>query len=284
MKSVRFQMWSVPSALAIGVGEVAIADDGEVVATLELSPEAWLQVDAFSLFGLDPGAFEQRDRFDDDRPVRARVRLDPAFAADLPPDGARIVALLEERDASQPDDPLLDPASWTVIDLSQDVDLPDDAPAGTLRQGVVTAAGRGEPLLEAVVGYLDAEELAWERPSPATEVVVDGEPGRWDLVVRTLEDVAQVVVLVRLTTAVPSDRRDEMMRLVTGLNVELTVVWYELAEESGAVSAQTGLSFAGLDPVPALVGALVRPAVAAFERFLPAVEAIAAGELDVADL
>ncbi len=283
MSTVRFQMWSEPSALAIEVIGIEAAD-GEVVATLDLSPEAWMQVDAFSFFHLDPDAWEERDRFDDERGVRMRARLDADLAADLPDDGDALLALMVERDAEAPEDPLLDTASWTALDVTQDVELPADAPAGTLRQGIATAAARGTPLLDVVTAFLDGEGLGWERAEAASEVTVPGGDDTWSLVVRTLEDVEQIVVAVRHPSAVPAGRRAEVMELVTRLNVDLTVVWFELDLEIGTVSAQTGLSVAGIETGPGLVAALVRPAVAAFERFLPALEAVAAGEVDVADL
>jgi hypothetical protein len=276
--TVRFQLWDHPSALDAAVEDVQVEGDQVEVVVL-LPPTVWSQVDAFSLFNLDPEDWQARDRFDEDAPVRVRLRLDAGLSGELGGDPDAVLAELVRRDAEAPADPLLSPASWTALELTQDVELPEDLPEGTLRQGVRTAAGIGTPLLDAVTTFLEDEDVPYDITDEGVEV--DGGDEGWVLVVRPREQADQIVVEARWPEVVPEDRRAEMMRAVTELNVELTVVWFELDLDAGRVSAQTGLTTRGLAVGPALVGALVHPCVAAFERFLPAIQAISAGEVDI---
>jgi hypothetical protein len=84
---------------------------------------------------------------------------------------------------------------------------------------------------------------------------------------------------------VPADRRPAVMELITRINVELAVSWFELDLDHGSVSARSGLDFEGIRPTDdALVENAFYAAERTLDRFLPALTAVALEGLDVADI
>ena len=84
--------------------------------------------------------------------------------------------------------------------------------------------------------------------------------------------------------AVPAPRIAEVRELVGDLNGEVLTAAFDCERTEGAVSARAAVDTAGVAVDSVLIGNVVGAAVEAMQRFLPAIDAIANGELDIADL
>lgn len=94
----------------------------------------------------------------------------------------------------------------------------------------------------------------------------------------------QVLCFAPWPQVVDAARRPAVMELVTRINVELTVSWLELDLDRGVVSARTAaVAPQGQDP-DELIGDLAGMCLRTIDRFAPAIEAVAVGDLQPADL
>ena len=103
--------------------------------------------------------------------------------------------------------------------------------------------------------------------------------------VHARDEHRQITIHATWVEEVPADRRPAVMELITRINVELAVSWFELDLDHGSVSARSGLDFEGIRPTDdALVENAFYAAERTLDRFLPALTAVALEGLDVADI
>ncbi|MCU1498229.1 MAG: hypothetical protein JWM47_2182 [Acidimicrobiales bacterium] len=285
-------------AIAVSVRHAAI-DDDVTTLTLEATPAVWRVVTDRGFFHLDAGDIDpaQAASLDTERPVQFTVNLGRAAheaAGALDADPTALVSRLVTGGAG---DPLLSTDSWYLTEAGQDGNVsfrsrfdlmaqPDEAMQVTVEIYEDAPLGPPSPLVRVSLEAFARAGLDGERFGDVTVLAEHhGENGTSNVFVNVREDERQVSAYATWLRQVPEDRRHEVMELVTGINHELTVSWFELELDVGTVSARTGLRLEGVDPVdPALVENLIWSASRTMDRFMPALEAVSFGGLDVADL
>lgn len=102
-----------------------------------------------------------------------------------------------------------------------------------------------------------------------------GQHGSWEVFVRTRDPMSQVAVYSLLSFAVPQDRREAMMELVTRANYGLIIGNFELDLDDGEVRFKTSIDFVGDRLSGALLAQLVEHNLDAFDSYLPAINGVA---------
>lgn len=128
-----------------------------------------------------------------------------------------------------------------------------------------------------------SDEPDVERIGPSTWMFpfeLDGN--RFTVIVSVLDD--QLLAYATRLRPVPAERIDAMYELVGDLNSELRVAWFDCQREGGVISARAALDAEGVDVDETLIGNVVGAAVGAMGRFLPAIDAVADGEVEPAQL
>ncbi|MFA9444515.1 YbjN domain-containing protein [Egicoccus sp. AB-alg6-2] len=101
-----------------------------------------------------------------------------------------------------------------------------------------------------------------------------GEHGHWEVFCHSHDPQPQVTVYSLHPREVPVERRDRMMRLVTQANYGLVIGNFELDLGDGELRFKTSLDH-GTDRLSgALLAALIEHNLAAFDRYLPAIDAV----------
>jgi hypothetical protein len=189
---------------------------------------------------------------------------------------------------------LLDPDSWQVATVRQEgkrrkpglqlTTLHDSRPA----IGATLAAGDDDP--RPAAGSLAALIEAFVADEPGVEYISDAtwrfpwtsEDGEFSVFV-TAQDQTLICAATRIE-AVPAHRIAEVRELVGDLNGEILTAAFDCERTEGAVSARAALDTAGVAVDSVLIGNIVGAAIEAMQRFLPAIDSIANGELNIADL
>lgn len=105
-----------------------------------------------------------------------------------------------------------------------------------------------------------------------------GQHGSWQVYCRSREPVPQVVVYSLHPREVPADRRDATARLLTLVNYGLIIGNFELDLGDGELRFKTSLDF-GADRLSGeLLATLIEHNLAAFDRYLPVLDAAIDGE------
>lgn len=133
-----------------------------------------------------------------------------------------------------------------------------------------------------VVRAVVASQPGAEQLGPATWRVpteVDEQPFSTFATVRA----RQILVFASRSEPVPPGRRAAVNELLGDLNPELTLAWFECQRSTGVVSCRTALDTGGVEVTDRLVRNLLGAAVATMGRFLPAIDAVATGEMDASD-
>jgi len=124
-------------------------------------------------------------------------------------------------------------------------------------------------------GGLDVEEHP-EQGWVATDGF--GEHGSWLLVGQAYEDRGQAAIYSVMTEKVPEDRRTAVALLLTRINYGLILGNFELDAEDGEVRLKASIDFGGMEPSDALIRPLTATALLQFDRWLPALRSVIAGE------
>ncbi len=186
---------------------------------------------------------------------------------------------------------LLDPDSWQVATVRQEgkrrkpglhlTTLHDSRPA--IAEPVPAAASPSEGSLGSLIEAFVADEPGVEHMGDATwRFPWTGENGEFSVFVAA-QDETLICAATRIE-AVPAHRIAEVRELVGDLNGEILTAAFDCERTEGAVSARSAVDTAGVAVDSVLIGNVVGAAVEAMQRFLPAIDAIANGELDIADL
>lgn len=93
-----------------------------------------------------------------------------------------------------------------------------------------------------------------------------------------------LLVSATLIDPVPTDRIAAVQELVLDLNSHLKLSWFDCHRSNGVLSARASLDTTDVAVTTVLIGNVVGAAVATMLRFRSAIDAVAAGELDPADL
>jgi hypothetical protein len=103
---------------------------------------------------------------------------------------------------------------------------------------------------------------------------VRGENGEWDAFVLAREADQQIVVYAECPLSAPTDRRTEIMTLVTRANFGLSVGNFELDLDDGEIRYRTSLDVKEDRLSPALLRQLVWNNIATTDRYLPALRQV----------
>lgn len=237
---------------------------------------------------------------DPSKPVTLELRLTDEFEA-LLADSSRepgvllgdMVGLTQARGVHL----LLDPDSWQVATVRQEgkrrkpglhlTTLHDSRPAITVptptpSEGAADQTSDGGSLAALIEAFV-ADEPGVEYMGDATwRFPWIGENGEFSVFVAA-QDQTLICAATRIE-AVPAHRIGEVRELVGDLNGEILTAAFDCERTEGAVSARAAVDTAGVSVDSVLIGNIVGAAVEAMQRFLPAIDAIANGELDIADL
>lgn len=132
-------------------------------------------------------------------------------------------------------------------------------------------------LLQLATSVLRDVELDPERIGPELlHAGIEGEDGRYHLLVHSRERDHQLLVYVTSEIVVAPDRRASVMELITRINPSLTGTWFELDLDAGTVSARCSLLLEGIRlENETFVENVLSAAIETMERYLPALTAVA---------
>ena len=141
------------------------------------------------------------------------------------------------------------------------------------------------PLLDGLVAFL--REDGWpvscpSGPTPTVETRCAGATAEWQCTGRTFEEKGQVVFDSAVPVEVPQDMGPALGLLLAAANWTLLTGAFALDPATGQVRLRTSLVTGGSTLDPSAAKALVRDNVLIVERCLPALGAVAAGTLDLA--
>jgi hypothetical protein len=120
-------------------------------------------------------------------------------------------------------------------------------------------------------------ELEPERLGPELlHAGIEGEDGRYHLLVHTRDRDHQLLVYATSEIVVADDRRASVMELITRINPSLTGTWFEMDLDAGTVSARCSLLLEGIRlEDDTFVENVLSAAIETMERYLPAITAVA---------
>lgn len=142
------------------------------------------------------------------------------------------------------------------------------------------AAQAESSLLARVCGYLDASEWRYEPldGGGGVRLAFQGDSGSWMTAVLVLEEEQQVLIYSVPPFKVPAGKRTEAAELLTRANFDLILGNFELDWEGGEVRYKTSLDVEGSELDAALFDRLLAANLDTFDEYLPALEAVLAGE------
>jgi hypothetical protein len=126
-----------------------------------------------------------------------------------------------------------------------------------------------------VTSFLEGEGFSYERAGAL--VRVDGVGQGFTVVVRADDDDAVLTIYAVSTLAVPEERRQAVMELVTRVGFDLRVGSFDLDLDDGELRFRTAVDFEGVEPSVGLLKNAFYTAVATMRRYLPEVAAVVAG-------
>lgn len=132
-------------------------------------------------------------------------------------------------------------------------------------------------LLDHVAAFVADEDGVEELGEGTWRFPFDAGDGEFSVIV-AVRGTSLLAYAVRLEP-VPADRVGLVQELIADLNPELTLAWFECNRRDGVVSARAALDTDGVAVTSVLIGNVVGAAVGAMARFMPAVDAVAAGEV-----
>jgi hypothetical protein len=135
-------------------------------------------------------------------------------------------------------------------------------------------------IYDALSTYFKAGGLDVEEHEDQGWVATDGfgEHGSWLLVGQAYEERGQAAVYSVLPEKVPAEHRAAMAELHTRINYGLVLGNFEMDLEDGEVRFKASADFGGAEPDTPALKPLVAVALLQFDRWLPALRAVIAGE------
>lgn len=281
--------------------EGAEVDKDGVRITARAEPEAWSYVEGGYLFHLDEAETDdgKPPMLDEDKPVDLVLRLDDELAASLPRSTRKPDTLVLTLSTSAEDSPLLDTESWFLLEAKQGrngyrttfADM-DEVTRGELHDIPVLEPRAHDgpprepsPFMALALSFLDSMNLQYDwMADDVVRVPVASDDGTFNMFVHTRDEHRQVTVYATWTEEIPVDRRRSVMELITRINPDLTVSWFELDIDRGSVSARTGLDVEGTALNDVLIENLFYAAERTMERFLPAIAAVTFEGLEPSDV
>jgi hypothetical protein len=280
--------------LELDVREADVSN-GALLITAHAAPDAWEYVEGGYLFHLDDAETDdgRPPMLDDGTPVEVVLRLDDDVAATLPASARKNDTFVGTLTTAPDDSPLLDTESWFLVEARQGTngyrttyaDAPSlhrrdtDAPVLEPREH------RESPLMDAVLSFLRSMDLDFERfDRNILRVPVASDNGTYNVFVTVRDEHHQITIHATWTEEVPEDRRPSVMELITRINIDLTVSWFELDLDHGSVSARSGVDLEGVAPSDVLVENAFYAAERTMDRFLPALHAVTFDGLDPGDV
>ena len=143
-------------------------------------------------------------------------------------------------------------------------------------------AATAQPLFDAVLAFLAEKDIEGTREGDATVARLDGKGknGEWMLHVSTDEDSERCTVYSVGPFTVDAPRRAAVMELFNRINFQLEIGNYDFDLDSGDLAFRTSIDVEGDRLSAALVAQLVAANVAAFDTYLPALEAVAQSDAE----
>ena len=141
----------------------------------------------------------------------------------------------------------------------------------------------GAAIFHALAAFL--EEDGWspevQDGEPLLRVMAGGKNGEWECFGEVRKG-SLAVFSSSLPDEVPAGRRAAAAELVTRANWGLALGAFELSYATGELNFRTGIDLEGLEPAPLHFRHLVHQNIVTFDRYLPAIRAVAAGTAEPA--
>ncbi|MEI7024120.1 YbjN domain-containing protein [Paenibacillus sp. y28] len=193
--------------------------------------------------------------FEPERPVELRMILRNSLLPSAMRYGAEIeqvlITLLEDAQEARA---LGLSESWLVTEVKQQVHLPEELGAGSLRSGYRTfwslpadvnlppAAAATSTLHEVVEGYLNKMEIQYEWiQDHIARITYRGEQGAWIVLIRTDEAKQVCVVYSVYPVLVPKERHQDLAVFLMEENYDLAVGSFELDTSDGELRFRTSV-------------------------------------------
>jgi hypothetical protein len=263
-----------------------------------VQPDAWEYIEGGYLFHLDDA------RLDDDggRPplleegkaVDLVLRLADDVLASLPNSARKPDTFVGTLTTTPDDSPLLDTESWFIVEAHQGTNgyrtsFADEATvqrADTDAVPVLEPRVHAEsPLMALVLAFLHDMQLDYERyDEHIVRVPIAADEGTYNVFVTVRDEQHQVTFHATWTDEVPEARRPSVMELITRINLDLTVSWFEIDLDHGSVSARSGIDVEGVDATDVIIENAFFAAERTMDRFLPALRAVTFEGLEPSDV
>lgn len=224
--------------------------------SFEVQQDVYRQLIAEEWMGLHAVArsIEADMVFEEDQPIQLRAVLRHSLIKAALHNGTEaeqvLQTLLQDSEAGRA---LRQSESWLITEVKQQVKLPEEYGAGSLKKGYRTlwaqpAAGQAasvKPQLamnEIVEGYLSGKEIPYERLSDTLlRLSFTGENGSWIVLVRTDEEKHLCVVYSVYPELVPEEHRNGMAVFLIEENYDLAVGSFELDPADGELRYRTSI-------------------------------------------
>lgn len=262
-----------------------------------VDPDVYVEIDRRALFHLEPEArLSGAEGFERDREVRIETRLErdllAAFASPelTPMDASNIVQRLA---VESPEDRLVATESWYALNVTQEIVLPEGL-EGVLRAGFkttwadpevalsapVTGDVEPESMLGRLIAYFEREGLEFfrEEGERFIQSEFEGRNGSFELYGIAREDKRQIVVFTVCQKFTPEEQLPAMAELMARANHGLVSGNFELDFDDGEVRFRTSLDLGEDELTDAAIDRLLVANVSAMDLYLPAIEAVMAGE------
>ncbi len=118
---------------------------------------------------------------------------------------------------------------------------------------------------------------------PVVRVEIESQGGAWELYVESREEAEQLLVYAVYSVDLTPAREAALAELLHRINGDLVVGCFELDYEEGAVRMRMSADMAVTPPSRLLVERLVIGNTVMMELHLGSIEAVAAGEMSVAE-
>ncbi len=130
-----------------------------------------------------------------------------------------------------------------------------------------------------VQAFFDAQswQLQWPEPGVFAKADVEGEHGRWELVVNVREPERQILVLSLCPILIPPKHVQAIGEFASRANTGLVVGNFELDWDDGELRYKTGLDVGDAEPSIALLAPIFAANVTMMDHYLPGVMAVMAG-------
>lgn len=145
-------------------------------------------------------------------------------------------------------------------------------------------AAENAPLLAKVMAFLAEDEWKYEQVQGTTilRMAFKGDNGQWTVIVQSKEVQGQVLFYSISAQSVENGRREAVAEYLHRANYGRPLGNFEMDFDDGEVRFKTSIDVEGAELTPTQIRNLIYVNVVTFDRYLPGLNSVIAGELEPA--